>query len=415
MRNSDQSVLHDLACRYAEICAQDVQEERRELWRQHNSLVKTRVPILCSWYWGSNVAGFMLADECVCEDPFYRGHELWLRNMIFHSTIGDDHIFEPWITVRATHKVRPECEDGNFWGIAYERIRDLSSQAFITKPCISRREEVSRLIATPHAIDEQATAENVSRLQDAVGDVLTVNVDRSPFYQCYGGSDLAEGLANLVGLENMMVYMYDRPDLLHDILVFMREAVVAQYDQAEAAGDWSATNNFNMGMPYCRELPDPAPNTFGVARKQLWFFTCAQQFTLISPRMFDEFMLQYQMPIMAQFGLISYGCCEQLTDKISILKQIPNLRRIGVTPVANVRKCAEQIGRDYVLSWKPNPATICCGFDPDEIRRMLRQGLEEAKGCNVDIMLKDISTVQGHPERLKDWTRIAREVAENYA
>ena len=123
-------------------------------------------------------------------------------------------------------------------------------------------------------------------------------------------------------------------------------------------------------------------------------------------------MLRYQMPIMARFGLISYGCCEQLTDKIGELKKIPNLRRIGVAPVADVRKCAEQIGRDYVLSWKPNPAMVCVGFDANYVRSAIRQGLQDSRGCNVDVMLKDISTVQGHPERLKEWTQIAREEAE---
>ena len=412
MSENDPRVLRDLAKRYADLCATDAQDERRDLWRKHNGLIKTRPPILCSWYWGSNVAGFLLAEDCVCEDPFYRGYELWLRNMIFHETLGDDTIMEPWITVRAAHKIPPECQNGNIWGIRYERTRNLASQAWIIKPSIDSRGQASRLVATPHAIDEEETSSRVARLLDSVGDCLAVNVDRSPFYGCYGGSDIAEGLANLVGLEQMMVYMYDKPELLHDIATFMRDAILAQYDLAEVAGYWSLTNNFNMGMPYCQELPDPRPNDLGASRKQLWYFTCAQPFTLISPRMFYEFMLRYQMPIMARFGLISYGCCEQLTDKIGELKKIPNLRRIGVAPVADVRKCAEQIGRDYVLSWKPNPAMVCVGFDADYVRSAIRQGLQDSRGCNVDVMLKDISTVQGHPERLKEWTQIAREEAE---
>jgi hypothetical protein len=33
----------------------------------------------------------------------------------------------------------------------------------------------------------------------------------------------------------------------------------------------------------------------------------------------------------------------------------------------------------------------------------------------VDITLKDINTVEGRPERLAAWVRVAREVAEDYA
>jgi len=37
-----------------------------------------------------------------------------------------------------------------------------------------------------------------------------------------------------------------------------------------------------------------------------------------------------------------------------------------VTPLANVRVCAEQIGADYVLSWRPNPSDmVCCGYKED--------------------------------------------------
>jgi hypothetical protein len=135
----------------------------------------------------------------------------------------------------------------------------------------------------------------------------------------------------------------------------------------------------------------------------------------VSPAMHDEFMLQYQLPIMRAFGLAAYGCCEDLTHKIDILRQIPNLRRIAVTPWADVRACAEQIGADYVLSWRPSPAEmVSLSFEPDHIRRVTRGALEAAKdnGCHLDITLKDVETTQGHPERIGAWVRIVREMAE---
>jgi hypothetical protein len=241
-----------------------------------------------------------------------------------------------------------------------------------------------------------------------------VNVSRAPFYECYGGSDLCEALTYMMGVENLMVYLHEQPDLIRAVAVFMRDAVLAQYQQAEAAGDWGRTDNFNMGMPYARELPDPQANYHGVHMKELWFFTCAQAFTVVSPRMFEQFMLAYQMPIMTQFGLVSYACCEDVTHKIQALRQIPNLRRIGVPPICDLAKCAEQIGADYVLSWKPNPAMICCGFDESAMRKAIRNGLEATRGCVVDIMLKDISTVEGEPGRLRRWTQIVRDLVEDY-
>ena len=109
--------------------------------------------------------------------------------------------------------------------------------------------------------------------------------------------------------------------------------------------------------------------------------------------MHDEFLLQYQLPIMSRFGLVAYGCCEDLTRKIDMLRQIPNLRIIAVTPRADVGRCAEQIGTDYVISWRPNPADmVCCGFDEARIRRILREGLAAARGAPVH-------PPQGHRDR----------------
>jgi len=62
--------------------------------------------------------------------------------------------------------------------------------------------------------------------------------------------------------------------------------------------------------------------------------------------------------------------------------------------------CAEQIGTNYIFSYRPNPAEMmCCGFDTDHIRRVLSQALKDSDGCCVDITLKDVQTVEGDPSR----------------
>jgi hypothetical protein len=139
----------------------------------------------------------------------------------------------------------------------------------------------------------------------------------------------------------------------------------------------------------------------------------AQELTWVSPAMHDEFMLQYQLPILKRFALTAYGCCEDLTPKIGILRQIPNLRIIGVAPRADLRKCAAQIGTDYVMSWRPNPTNlVCSGFDETQIRRIIREGLSICKGLHLHLHLKDIETVEGQPDRLARWARIVRDEIE---
>jgi hypothetical protein len=169
-------------------------------------------------------------------------------------------------------------------------------------------------------------------------------------------------------------------------------------------------------MPYARELPDPSPSEDPVKRSQLWGYMAAQEFTLISPQLTDEFMLQYQIPILEKFGLSAYGCCEQMDQKIELAKKIPNLRRIAVTPRSDPRTCAENIGTEYVASWRPNPAeTVCCGFDADRIRTLVRGAKEafDGNGTVFDVCLKDIQTVENQPERLRNFVRIVRDVCND--
>jgi hypothetical protein len=208
-----------------------------------------------------------------------------------------------------------------------------------------------------------------------------------------------------------MMDMHDNPEWLHRLLAFMRDGILRTHEQAEAAGDWGLGAHQNQAMPYAGELRDPAANVNGVLRKELWGYMAAQELTAVSPEMHDEFMLQYQLPILKEFGLVAYGCCEDLTRKIDMLRQIPNLRRIAVSPFANVAKCAEQIGSDYVISYRPSPADmVSYGFDITRIRTILKRDLAACSGCHVDITLKDVETVERDPDRVRNWVRIAREV-----
>ncbi|HPP12698.1 MAG TPA: hypothetical protein PKW42_08205, partial [bacterium] len=228
---------------------------------------------------------------------------------------------------------------------------------------------------------------------------------------CLGFSmDISTHLGRLRGHQQIMLDMYDAPEKLHQLLAFMRDGILTNQQEAEEAGDITLLSHTNQAMAYCEELEDPAIDSGPRKRKDIWGYCAAQEYTLISPAMHDEFLLQYQLPILKKFGLTAYGCCENLTEKIMMLRQVPNLRIIAVTPSANVHRCAEQIGQDYVLSWRPNPADMVgYGFDPGRIRRIIKEAMGSLRHSHTIIVLKDIETVQGEPERLKKWVKLVQE------
>jgi hypothetical protein len=400
---NDIAILRDLAERYREIAADPVNDVRRDLWRRHNSLRRTRPLIYVrAFAWQE-----MPRSRLQCEDPFYRAYEDTLRQSLFRATINDDFIFEPWVTVRAAYVMPPE----GVWGLASPRTHsDDPRGSFVWDPPLKTEADIDRLIEPHHIIDEAETARRVEKLTDAIGDILTINVDRQPAYVVWDG-DISTQLAYLRGLEQMMWDMMDRPALLHRLLARMRDGILRTHEEAERAGDWSLSAHQNQAMPYAEELPSPAANSDPVTRDQLWIFLASQETTAVGPKLFEEFMLRYQIPIMAPFGLVAYGCCEDLTRKIDLLGQIPNLRRIAVSPMADVAKCAAQIGQDYVLSYRPSPTDMVgYGWNPVKVREMLRRDLDACGDCHVDITLKDVETVQGDPDRVRRWVDVVREV-----
>jgi hypothetical protein len=402
MTTSDKTVLRELAARYLEICGKAVQQERRELWRRHNSRQRTRPLIYVRAFAFSELP----ESRCVCQDEFFRHYERQFRHHLLWDTFNDDSIFEPWVNARAVFR----CQG---WGVATPlHFSDEPRGSFKVDYPIKRLEDIEKLRPPRHEIDEAATAANVARLQEAIGDLITINIDRTPAYWMWS-ADLSTDLGYLRGIENIMLDMLDNPEWLHRLLGFMRDGVLRAQDQAEAAGDWGLSSHQNQAMPYAKELRDPAANVNGVKRNDLWGYAAAQEFTAISPEMHNEFMLQYQLPILKHFGLTAYGCCEDLTNKIGMLRQIPNLRRIAVAPFANVARCAEQIGADYVLSYRPSPADmVSYDFNPDRIRRILARDLAACRNCHTDITLKDVETVQGDATRIRRWVELAREVSE---
>ena len=400
MSASDRSILRDLARRYLDVCGAPEQKTRRDLWRRHNSLKGDRPLIYVrAFAWHE-----MPESRCACEDPFFRPFEDFFRNRLFWSALVDDSVFEPWVTVPAVF-----AHTG--WGPSVERrVPEEAGGAFKIDYPIKRLEDIAILRPPRHAIDEAQTARDAARLRDTIGDLITINVDRGPHYR-HWRADISSDLGYLRGIEHFMLDMSDNPAWLHRLVAFMRDGILRAQVEAEAAGDWGLSDHQNQAMPYAEELRDPTANVNGARRRDLWTHVSAQEFTAVSPAMHEEFLLRYQLPIMETFGLVAYGCCEDLTRKIGMLRQIPNLRRIAVAPFADAARCAEQIGRDYVLSYRPSPADMVgYGFDASRIRGILRRDLQACRACHVDVTLKDVETVGGDPTRVRRWVALTREV-----
>ena len=420
-------VLRNLAETYRRIAEEKKQEDRKSLWSQHNNLKKVGTPVICSWFWSSNTEWDLLKDECVCQGGILLFIERWLRNRIFHDTLGDDMVFEPWIPIRAVlHSAQDDkwgqfSEDGkhpftNLWSENQEFKRIGDGWAAI--PFVKDIEDIEKRIhPVAHKVNEEETAKRFNDLKTIFGDSIDFSIDRRPiFASTYGGCDLSEAIGKYIGIEELFYMAYDKPEVIHALAKYMQQAVLANFEQAEAAGDWQPDDSMNSltGMPYTEGVPNPVCSGRNFKMKDFWIYTHGQEFTAFSPQMHYELLLQYQIPILEKFKYSSYGCCEDLTGKIDLMRKIPNLRRVAVAPSANLQKISEQVGRDYTLSWKPNPSMVHPYFDEAHLKKYMEESFKSCQGSIVDVILKDVTSVGGDRERLRRWTAIVKEAASKY-
>ena len=277
-------------------------------------------------------------------------------------------------------------------------------------------DDLSQVKATPHEVIDP-NPPLARKLTDLFGDVLPVHINRATIYPVWGGTDLSEAAARLLGLEELLYALYEQPDMVHRLMAIMRDAVIANITQGETAGDFSTAETQNYLVPaHSDDLPDPQAQRYDTQLSELCFFTHAQEFEAVSPAQHEEFVLEYQLPIARLFGKVNYGCCETLDTKMDILRRIPNLNKVSAGPRADVARYPEKVGAERIISWRPNAAPMVCdGFDPGRVRALLRDGLDKTRGCAVEVHLHEPMTVEGDLSRVSQWAAIARAEAERIA
>jgi hypothetical protein len=157
----------------------------------------------------------------------------------------------------------------------------------------------------------------------------------------------------------------------------------------------------------------PGPDSTGPARlADLWCWAESQETTMMSPAMFADFFLPSIARVSSRFGLVYYGCCEPVHDRLEmIMAALPNLRSVSVSPWADFERVAGLLGRDYVFSRKPDPVPIS-GPEPhwERAEADLRRTYEAARDGNVELLFRDVYAIGGDRSRLARWVALARSV-----
>jgi len=372
----DKELIRKLAARSREIAELPIMAERKKLWIAHNGL-KSEIPMIladpeCAW------EELIPTSTLECESPLLKFWELCFKKKIFsYENINDDDTVEPWFDIPWNVSM------GDF-GVKVEKTYGADRGSYTwTHPLKNLPEDMKDLKFRELKVDRENTHAQMELAEKLFGDLLPSRIRGKYFWS----AGLTASVIELVGLEELMMMMYDQPEGLHQLMAFMRDEFMNLLDWLENEELLSDSNENDYvgsgGIAYTDEL-------------------------------FNDFIFPYQIPLAERFGLVCYGCCEPVDKRLEYIFQLPRLRRLSVSPWADEDVCAEKLGRNYVYSRKPNPAPLCIDFDEAALRESIVTTLQKARGCVLEFNMKDTHTVQNDKTRIGKWVEMARKEIDKH-
>jgi len=409
----DREILRGLAEEAANIGDLPIQSKRKKMWSDLNSLRETKPMIwideVC-WNEMDIERGLRLRTK----SDFCQNIEKQLRQILYQwKNFQCDMVVDPVL-------YSPLCIDNSGIGIEIQeniikadKYNEVVSHQYEQQ--IHHEDDIEKIRFPDISHDESTSEEQYQAYKYIFDGVIQVEKRGLPGFWFAPWDDIVR----FVGAQEALLALIAKPRFIHKLVSRLVEVYLHCLVRYEKLSLLSLNNtNVRVGSGACgftRELPQSDFDPLHVRALDIWGCAAAQIFSSVSPAMHEEFALQYERRWLERFGLSYYGCCEPLHEKIDLLRSIPNLRKVSVSPWADIERAAEALSGNYVLSLKPNPSILAKDrFRPEEARNELKQKLQTARryGCRVEIVLKDISTVGHEPSRLSEWSEIAGELAQ---
>ena len=406
---NDNEIIRELAQQYMEIANEPVNAERRQRAYLTNGLKQVR-PLV--WMgeipWGE-------FDECeelrpVCSDPWMRNIEIFFRRTLYQwRHFQGDMVVEPYYPV---YKAYDSTGDG--LSIVERTISTNVRNNIVSHDyedqldTLEKLDAIKQPIVTPRPDKDAQTLE---KLNELLGGIMPV---RLLGHACH--FSVWDRISMYRSMANVMADLADKPELMHETARRLFDGHAAEIRQMNTARLYTGyTPVLHVTPGYSREL-EANEKLYGGTSKCTWLRVMAQPFASVSPKMHYEYDIAYTIPIAKKFGLVYYGCCEPLSDRLDVIKKLPNLRKVGVSPWSDVEKSAEALGKDYVFARKPNPALVVGDINEEAIRCETEQAVRACikYGCPYEFVLKDISSVSGKPQNLARWTELVEGVIDKY-
>jgi len=412
----DIEFLKPLVSRIVEFAARPSEAGKKELWARHNALLPTdKIPVTVT-YEGipSPQWELMLGpDHMRATDPLARDIEWDLKRRIWAAEhIADDHIVWPALFISAVVKKAAG------WGVPLEwkSTGDELGAKSIVAP-FADGIDTKRVAFRDFEIDERETRLRVEKARQLTGGALAVHV----IWPSLGHSPF-EVATEMRGMEALLLDTLDAPQAVDRLMDAVTGAYEAHHARRERKGwlnvfpmddgAYIAANIWRVHAWYARKTERP----FRPMLEDEWAYVSAQSAAGLGPAAFERFVHRFNSRLALLFTkkTVYYHGCERLDHKLHVLQTLPNLRRLHVSPWSSVAAAREEFQGKVALEVHAHPGKVFFTMTPDDMRREIRALIDAAEGVPMDLNLSDINSVNGNPETLTTWSRIAQEGSRHW-
>lgn len=408
----ERPILKELAERQAAYAALPVMRDREKMWRAVNT------------YKGGNVPVPVVIEECTfdrdfmpegvyrCKSETGRSIEYSLLHAIRNfELIGDDKVTPDTFQIGWFTNVE---EFG--LNVPVERTTDANGVETgyrFHHPIKNLREDMYKLRPLSIYVDKVKTLEYKAFLEDLFEGALPVEI------VCNGGGlplFLTNRVIELMSMQAFYISMLDYPNETHALMEYLTHNALALMEYYERGGFLTLSNGNHSSFGSSYNFSDALPQkdyTHGPLRlKDMFLATNSQETVGISPAMFQEFCLPYYSRICVTAGLIYYGCCEPVSPFWgSSLSRLPNLKKVSISRWCDESFMGEALrGTAIVFSRKPNPNFLSVDdrLDEEAWAKHIRASLQAARGCRMEIIIRDVYTVHGDISKARRAVEIAK-------
>lgn len=400
----ERSYIQDLAGQVMAAAAEKNNQKVFQRWRDVNALrYPDRAPVWCrpvgAW------EELLPTDDLVCSQAELRSYERYLRQLLIKKDMGDDTPLKPYFPVNAVF----DCSPSSQWGVDVNKTLPAEAGgAWSYDPPLQTAADFERLQIPRFSWNQSRTEQSLEEAHNLLGDVMPVRL------QC--GEPISGTLgtyaAELRGLTEIMMDTILNPELLHRLMAYLRDAALQGMADIEAST--CLTSNYDDPMT-CSEPFGPDPGDGPLSFENRWAAVNSQEFDPVSPAMWNDFCLEYQKPILERFGYTAYGCCENLTQKLDGVLSIPNLRILVCSAWTDLDRVIDKVQQRHVIMWRQKASDVVFTDDTSTIKAHLEEGARKLQGCHYQIVLRELQTLAGYPDRLHVWTDLAQEAAAKFA